>query len=131
MINGPAIVIRLDGNGGNYRPGENLSGEYVFEDLSAGQIKALEVSVLWYTEGKGDKDLAVHEFWRTNLEDGDVIDLQQPVRFETVLPHSPLSYDGQIIKIRWCVRVRAFLHRGAKELFGQKEFRLGEIPPVK
>jgi hypothetical protein len=27
--------------------------------------------------------------------------------------------------------VRAFLNRGGKEVFGQKEFRLGDIPPVK
>ena len=28
------------------------------------QIQAIEVSVLWYSEGKGDEDLEVHEFWR-------------------------------------------------------------------
>jgi hypothetical protein len=54
-----------------------------------------------------------------------------PARFETVLPNCPLSYDGLIVKVRWCVRVRAFLHRGGKEVFGQKVFRLGDIPPIK
>lgn len=126
----PAVIIRLEGNGRYYRPGENLSGEYAFEELSADQIKALEVSVLWHTEGKGDEDMAMHKFWRTDPEIGDIIDPQRPVRFETVLPNSPLSYDGEIVKVRWCVRVRAYLHRG-KEVFGQKEFRLGDIPPIK
>jgi hypothetical protein len=130
MKNEPAVNIRLEGNGRNYRPGENLSGEYAFEELSADQVKSLEVSVLWYTEGKGDEDMAIHKFWRKDPENGAVIDVQRPARFETILPNSPLSYDGQIVKVRWCVRVRAFLHRG-KEVFGQKEFRLGDVPPVK
>jgi hypothetical protein len=130
MNNEPAVIIRLDGNGRIYRPGESLAGEYVIRELSADLIKALEVSILWYTEGKGDEDIAVHKFWRTDLENGTLIDPEKPARFEAVLPNSPLSYDGQIVKLRWCVRVRAFLHRG-KEVFSQKEFRLGDIPPLK
>lgn len=130
MKDEPAVIIRLEGNGRSYRPGESLSGEYVFQELSADQIKALEVSVLWYTEGKGEEDMTVHKFWRTDLEIGDVFEPQRPARFETILPNSPLSYNGQIIKVHWCVRVRAFLHRG-KEVFGQKEFRLGDVPPIK
>jgi hypothetical protein len=130
MKDEPAIIIRLTGNGRIYCPGEKLTGEYSFEELSPDEIKALEVSVLWFTEGKGDVDMAVHQFWRTGLENGDAVKLQLPARFETVLPNSPLSYDGQIVKIRWCVRVRAFLHRGGKEIFTQKEFRLGNVPPT-
>jgi hypothetical protein len=130
MQDEPSVIIRLDGNGMNRKPGDVLRGEYVFEDLSAEQIKALECSVLWYTEGKGDVDMAVHEFWRMDVENGDIIDPRRPSRFETVLPNSPLSYTGQIVKVRWCVRVRAFVHRG-KEIVGQKEFRLGNVLPVK
>ena len=130
MRNELAVTIRLEGDGRNYQPGETLSGDYVFEGLEADQLKAVEVSVLWYTEGKGDEDMAVHAFWRLDPESGDVINLQQPARFETILPNSPLSYEGQIIKVHWCVRVRAFLHRG-KEVFGQQEFRLGEVSPIK
>ena len=123
-MNGSSVTIVLHGNGRVYRPGETLSGEYRLESLNPGDVKAVEVSVLWYTEGKGDEDLAVHEFWRFSVEDGDWIDPRRPARFETALPNSPLSYDGQIVKIRWCVRVRAFLQRG-KDLVGQKGFRLG------
>jgi hypothetical protein len=129
MNNEPAVIIRLEGNGRGYRPGESLSGEYAFEELPADRVKALEVSVLWYTEGKGDEDMAVHEFWRKDIDRGDVIDTLHPAKIETVLPNSPLSYEGKIVKVRWCVRVRAFLHYG-KEVFGQKGFRLGDIAPV-
>jgi hypothetical protein len=126
MNDEPAAIIRLEGNGRGYQSGETLSGEYEFIDLPIDQVKSLEVSVLWYTEGKGDEDMAIHKFWRWNTDNGDIIDTRHPARFETILPNSPLSYNGQIVKIRWCVRLRAFLHRG-KEIFSQREFRLGNL----
>jgi hypothetical protein len=125
----PSVNIRFDGNGRIYRPGETLSGEYAFDGLPENEGKTLEVSVVWFTEGKGEEDMAVHEFWRTNLEEVDAPDLLRPQRFSTVLPGSPLTYDGRIVKIRWCVRVRVFF-QGGKEVFGQKLFRLGDVPAI-
>jgi hypothetical protein len=49
--------------------------------------------------------------------------------FATRLPHSPLSYDGPLVKIRWCVRVRVFLESG-KDVVGEKIFRLGRVQSV-
>jgi hypothetical protein len=129
-VNDPAITIRLDGNGRIYRPGETLSGEYRLESIPREQIQAIEVSVLWYSEGKGDEDLEVHEFWRRDTAEGELGDPQRPDRFSTTLPQSPLSYEGQIIQIHWCVRVRAFLQRG-RQVLGEKGFRLGEVLPRK
>ena len=123
----PAVSIRLDGNGQVYRPRQKLNGEYLLESIGPGTVKAIEVSVLWYSEGKGDEDLEVHEFWRRNVEEGKPLDPRRPEQFSTTLPQSPLSYDGEIVKLRWCVRVRAFLE-GGKEVVGQKLFRLGEVP---
>jgi hypothetical protein len=129
MTGEPGVTIRLEGDGRAYRPGETLAGEYTFDHVLPGDLKAVEVSVLWYTEGKGDEDLAVHAFWRFHAEGGDVPDPRRPARFETLLPRCPLSYEGQLLKIRWCVRVRAFLHHG-KEIFGERRFRLGDVPAV-
>jgi len=126
----PTIIIRLDGDGRIGRPGEPLSGQYWIESLAADQVKAIEASVLWYTEGKGDQDMAVHEFWRRDIDDGGEIDPDRPERFVATLPNSPLSYEGRIVKICWCVRVRVFLHRG-KELIAQKVFCLGNVPAVR
>ena len=126
----PTVVIRLDGDGPAYRPGETLSGQYWIDALDAGQVKAIEVSVLWHTEGKGDEDMAVHEFWRRDADEPIPIDFSQPERFRTTLPNSPLSYEGQMIKLRWCVRVRAFPYRG-KEVVGERQFQLGNVPPVR
>jgi hypothetical protein len=129
----PSVILRFDCLDRVYRPGEALSGEFTFVDLPENPAKTLEVSVVWFTEGKGDEDMAVHEFWRTNLEE-NAVDLSGPQRFSTILPGSPLTYDGRIVKVRWCVRVRIFF-QGGKEVFGQKLFRLGEVralhPPPK
>jgi hypothetical protein len=125
----PSVTIRLEGGIRAYQPGETLVCEYLFEDLPEIEGKSLEVSVAWFSEGKGDEDMAVHEFWRTDLEEVGAVDLRRPQCFSTVLPKSPLSYDGRIVKIRWCVRVRVFL-RGGKEIFGQKIFRLGDVPAI-
>ncbi len=86
--------------------------------------------MLWHTEGKGDEDMAIHEFWRHDADEMHPIDLSQPTRFQTTLPNSPLSYEGQIVKLRWCVRVRVFPCRG-KEVVGEKAFQLGDVAPVK
>ena len=140
-MNGSAIIIQLDGNkacggqpgGGQfagkaraYQPGGILSGQYTVDAANPSDISAVEVSVLWYSEGKGDEDLAVHEFWRKSAEDGDFIDPRRPERFSTTLPQSPLSYDGRIVKICWCFRVRAFV--GRKEIVAEEPFQLGSVP---
>ena len=129
-MNEPEIIIRLDENGQTYLPGAMLSGEYRIEAAAGQRLQATEVSVLWYSEGKGDEDLAVHEFWRKDADSGELSDPPRPDRFSTTLPQSPLSYDGQIVKICWCVRVRAIFKRG-RDLVAQRPFRLGNVPPVK
>ena len=129
-MNDPAVTIRFDGNGQAYRPGEALAGEYLLESVTPGTVTAIEASVLWYSEGKGDEDLAVHEFWRRSGEDGELLAPGRPRRFSTTLPESPLSYDGVIMKLRWCVRIRAFLQSG-KEVVGQKAFKLGGVPAAR
>lgn len=127
MNDEPAVVIRLDDDGRSHRPGETLSGEYRIESLDASQVRAVEVSVLWHTEGKGDEDMAVAAFWRHDADDIRPLVPGRPQRFSTTLPNSPLSYDGQIVKVHWCVRVRVFLPRG-KEVVGERVFQLGDVP---
>ena len=126
----PEIIIRLDEMSGTYLPGATLSGEYRLEAVEGTGLQAVEVSVLWYSEGKGDEDMAVHEFWRKDTDSGELGDPRRPDRFSSTLPQSPLSYDGQIVKIRWCVRVRAIFTRG-RDLVAQKLFRLGTVPAAK
>jgi hypothetical protein len=126
----PTIVIRFDGESTVFQPGDTISGQYWIESLDAGQLKAAELSILWRTDGKGDEDMAVHEFGRCDGEDQRPLDPVEPRTFCTTLPNSPLSYEGRIVKLRWCVRVRAFLARG-KELLGERTFQLGRVPPAR
>lgn len=123
------LLILPDGRV-DFAPGETLSLEYTLDPACADDIEALEISVLWYTEGKGDEDMAVHFFERIEREAVGFVDFRQPRRFETILPNSPLSYEGVIVKIHWCVRARAFLARG-KQLVEERPFRLGNIPPAR
>ena len=125
----PAVNVRFDADAEVFAPGETLTGDYRVWGIRPDELRAVELSVLWYTEGKGDEDLSVHEFARRSAEDDDLPEPGAPVRFETRLPLSPLSYDGAIVRLRWCVRVRVFLH-GGKEVVGERRFRLGRVPPV-
>lgn len=123
----PLFSIVLDKSKRIYLPGESLQGEYQIDALDPADIRAVELSVLWYTEGKGDEDLAVHYFERHTADAADVPTLHELHRFDVVLPNSPLSYEGVLIKIRWCVRLRVFLRQG-KSYVSERDFQLGEVP---
>ena len=49
--------------------------------------------------------------------------------FSAVLPASPLSYEGELIQIRWTVRVRASSPIWA-DLLAEEAFRLGHVVAV-
>ncbi len=125
----PRVTLHLHNSRREYNPGDTLTGEFRLDVVNRWDIRAMEVSVLWYTEGKGDEDLQVHHFYRLSADDGDYINPFRPGRFSTKLPNSPLSYDGVIVKIRWCARVRLFLPHG-KEVVDEAIFRVGQIPPA-
>lgn len=130
-LSSPRIIIALDGRGSRlYLPGETLAGHFRFESVLGDEIQAVETSVLWRTEGKGNEDFGVHAFWRQAIAAGDWIDPRRPRRFSTILPKSPLSYSGSIIKIHWSVKVRLFLSRGL-EVVETLSFRLGNVPDVR
>lgn len=126
----PSITIRMHDNSRVFSPGATLAGDYWLESVDREEVRSIEVSILWYTEGKGDEEISVHDFRILSVEEGDAIDPATPGHFHTVLPQSPLSYEGAIVKIRWCVRVRAYLTRG-RELVEQKRFRLGSVMPAR
>lgn len=122
----PRITIRLDAEGRAFPPGSTLSGQYWLEGITPEQLRAVELSVLWYTEGKGEEDLGVHFFRRDSLGQLRYTAGRWIGSFSTVLPHSPLSYQGLIVKIVWAVRVRLFL-AGGKQLVEELRFRLGSV----
>lgn len=92
-----------------YVAGDVFRCTWQISPLRKAMPQGLEVSVLWYTEGKGDEDLTVHYFHRWSAVRLQELDLEVPQHFETKLPESPLSYNGHLLRIRWCTRMRLFL----------------------
>ena len=122
----PRLTIRLHAEGRTFAPGSTLCGQYWLEGVPPEEVKAVELSILWYTEGKGEEDLAVHFFRRDSLADLRHSAGRWIGSFATRLPHSPLSYQGLIVKIVWAVRVRVFL-AGGKQVVEELRFRLGSV----
>lgn len=120
----PLISIQIQGDRPVFLPGDEIDCDYQIDAIGREDLVAVEASVIWITEGKGGEDLGVHYFERRVPADADG-DLRQWRRFRTSLPNSPLSYDGAIIKIRWCIRVRVILRQG-KQYFADHPFRLGQ-----
>lgn len=119
----PLISLTINNRSRRLVPGETLYCEYQIDAVEAGDLQAVEASVLWYTEGKGDEDFSVHFFQRRTAREVSPEELRGLHRFSTELPASPLTYDGQIIKLKWCVRIRAFLKSG-KEIAFDLPFQL-------
>lgn len=124
----PQVTIRLRDQGKSFAAGEVLECEYQILSSRGYDVLAVEESVLWYTEGKGDEDLMVHHFHR-RVDGESSQDLFSPHLLQTHLPHSPMSYAGVIVKIRWCVRIRVFVKQG-KEFLYEEPFQLGNVPPA-
>lgn len=117
----PQINIFLDSKDYIYHPGDCLTGSYRILDVETDQINTVELSVLWHTEGKGDEDMRVIDFHSLSRRREDWINPHIPGKIETTLPLTPLSYEGQIIKIRWLVRVRMTLVSG-EEIIAERGF---------
>ena len=127
----PRIMITLDGRGRRqYHPCDTLAGSYRLDSMSGDDIRAVECTILWYTTGKGSEDFGIHAFRRYSIDAGDWIDPRIPGRFSTILPLSPLSYMGVIVKIHWTIRVRVFLADG-REVVEDFPFWLGALPDVR
>lgn len=112
-----------------FSAGEELVCEYQIDAVEPAEIQAVEMSVLWYTEGKGEDDLGVHFFERRLPSDAEDGDLRPMRRLTTRLPNSPLSYRGAIVSVQWCARLRLFLRRG-REFVLEQPFTLGAVPSV-
>ena len=116
----PVVSLRLERM--EYQPGDELLGAFAVADVPA-RLRTLELSVLWYTEGKGDADLGVIHFEEWS-DDTRPLQRGQPQAFTVWLPRTPQSYDGVLIKIHWCARVRA-RWEGLSETLVEEPFTLG------
>ena len=125
----PLLSLCLVGQERTFAAGDELVAEYQIDAVEPADIQAVEASVLWQSEGKGEEDIGVHFFERRLPGDVEEGDLRPMRRVRTRLPNSPLSYRGAILSIRWCVRLRLFLRRG-REYVVEQPFSLGCVPAV-
>jgi len=118
------LTISLNADRTAFAPGEELCGWCSILHEEPMSVRAIEISVLWRTVGKGDEDIGVHFFRRYTFQDQTAPQpATAPRQFNTCLPRSPLTYEGAILNIHWCVRVRAFL-RGGREVVCEHPFVL-------
>ena len=120
----PRIEIELAEDQRHFSPGDFLMCEFRLRAVEGLTVHAIETSVVWIAGGKGSEDIGVHFFQRISKDAINPSTLQGRHRLSTVLPHSPLTYPGQIVSIRWCVRVRMF-YGDDLELNEDLEFGLG------
>lgn len=120
----PVVLAQFTPPDRRCEPLGELGVRYTVSGIEGLTIRAVERSVLWYTEGKGEEDIGVHFFQRVDAPG----DAESPAgRFQCRLPASPLSYEGMIVKIRWCVRIRLFF-AGGRDFVSEHIFDLGDVP---
>jgi hypothetical protein len=123
------VTVHFDRPVRVYEPLQHLGVRYAIDGIDANLVRAVERSALWYTEGKGEEDLGIHFFERIDAKDS--LPTAVPTgSFDVRLPTSPLSYEGVIVKVRWCVRVRIFFAAG-RDFVSEHVFDLGRLPPAR
>ena len=132
----PRVTVFFASDQAEYAPGDMLATTYRVAAIDPVTITAVERSVVWYTEGKGEEDFGVVFFHRLLADRSNSVSDEATAStttdwpsgsFSMRLPSSPLSYEGLIVKIRWCVRVRLFFASG-RDFVSEHVFFLGDIP---
>jgi hypothetical protein len=108
-------MIQISTEGGRiaFEPGESIRGrvEWFSEGAPSDGIDALEVRLLWYTEGRGDQDVGLANSRRIERLPG--VGAQD---FEFELPSGPYSCSGRLISIVWAIEASIFPERAVSRL---------------
>lgn len=93
--------LRIELNGGrtNFRSGELVRGIAKWE-LTDGDVRAVELRLFWYTEGKGDQDIEI-----VHVERFDVAGTLGEEPFAFRLPMQPYSFSGKLITLQWALEL--------------------------
>jgi hypothetical protein len=92
------VSIELDGGKEAFAPGEQVEGR--IEWTLDANPRALELSLLWYTSGKGTRDIQVlhaHKFESPGAFGSD--------KFSFTLPPGPYSFSGKLISLIWALEL--------------------------
>lgn len=91
------LRIDIDSNQTSFRPGDTVSGT---ASWNPGQTGDPEIRLIWYTQGKGTKDVGVVQTMRL---EGSATNGRQSFRF--VLPEGPYSFSGKLISLQWAIEL--------------------------
>ena len=116
----PVIVVYFSHADHRYQPLQPIDVRYEVAVAAGTAVRAVERYILWYTEGKGEEDIGVHHFERITAEPAVAV-AAAGGPFGDLLPRSPLSYEGMI------VRVRLFFE-GGRDFVSEHVFEVGDIP---
>jgi hypothetical protein len=124
----PRVDAQFDRVDRTYAAGDDVRVRYRITGLGNEVVRVVEHSIDWYTEGKGEEDLCVHVFER--FEPVPQADTSIEGELTCRLPPSPLSYEGVIVKVRWCLRVRIFFG-GGRDFISEHVFAVGRLRPAR
>jgi hypothetical protein len=99
-VNTESAELRIEAVDGcvAFSPLEKLELEITWQLLE--HADAIEVRLVWYTEGKGDQDLSI-----VAIERFDHPPLHDHRRCSFTLPEGPYSFSGRLISVLWCAEL--------------------------
>jgi hypothetical protein len=92
------LAIELTGGKDAFAPGEQVEGRIEW-GLDANP-RALELSLLWYTSGKGTRDACVLHAQKVDHPGALGSD-----KFSFTLPAGPYSFSGKLISLIWALEL--------------------------
>ncbi|RMF43447.1 MAG: hypothetical protein D6753_05160 [Planctomycetota bacterium] len=104
------ISIQLENDQQAFQPGDTIAGTASWQDLSK-PPERVEVRLIWFTRGKGDLDVGIHET-RTLAHPAE--SGREPFRF--VAPDEPYSFSGKLISLVWAIEAIAFPSQEAAQV---------------
>jgi len=99
------LNLKLDKDSGEYVAGESIHGTATWEALPE-KTNKLSVRLIWYTQGKGDRDVEL----LASLDFEIVSDMHRrgEQSFDFVAPARPYSFSGKLIELTWAVELIAY-----------------------
>ena len=94
------LTIRVDAGRDAFGPGEAIRG--VLEWARDEAADAVELRLLWYTEGRGDQDVGVARTLRIESPGA-----AGSTAFDWEAPSGPWSCSGRLLSIRWALEASA------------------------
>ena len=91
-----SLSIHLE-NGTSYEPGSEVRGRVEWQAV-AERPKAVLISLLWHTEGKGTEDIEILE--QVEVEHPPAVGSRD---FTFRLPDFPWSFSGTLVSLIWAI----------------------------